>query len=195
MVKTMKPPPVDLAERLVNLSEELLRPEDPLRFEDIAARVGASRATLYYYFAGRDDLLAFLLVAHVEEGAAAMAAADPGSEPAQRRLRAVVGAAITYLGRRPRVCAGLLAAAGSAGRMSDVLEANDAHIAAPLRELIASGVAAGELAVQDPADATNAVLGAVLMGVLGHMAADRDATDGAFRDGLVDQITRGLTAG
>jgi AcrR family transcriptional regulator len=25
------------------------------------SRVGASRATLYYYFAGRDDLLAFLL--------------------------------------------------------------------------------------------------------------------------------------
>lgn len=188
----MKTPPDDLATRLLAISADLLRPDAPPRFEEVAQKVGVSRAALYYYFSGRDDLLGFVLMAHVEEGAAAMAAADPGGEAVRERLRAVVAAAIAHLGERPGVCAGLLAAASSTGTMRDVLELNDARIAAPLRELIGAGVDGGELDAPDAGDAANAILGAAMMGVLGHAGRGEDPTAPDFQRGLVEQIVRGV---
>lgn len=188
----MKTPPPDLAARLLAASPQLLRPEGPPRFEEIAALVGVSRGTLYYYLAGQAELLSFLLITHVEEGAAAMADADPGTGAVPDRLRSVLTAAVTYLGRRPGVCAGLLTAATSGGGMRDVLALNDELIAGPIRELLAAGVAAGELAVPDVAGATDAILGGALMGVLGRSAAGAETTDPDFRRHLVGQLVRGV---
>lgn len=189
----MKTPPDDLADRLLAVSPELLGPDGPPRFEDVAQMVGVSRAALYYYFSGRDDLLAFVLMAHVEEGAAAMAQADPGGDDVGERLRAVLAAAVAYLGGRPGVCAGVLSASASGGTLGDVLALNDARIAAPIRQLLQAGVASGEFEALDPADAANAVLGAALVGVLGRAASGRDATASDFQGGLVGQILRGVT--
>lgn len=189
----MKTPSPDLTARLLAAAPELLRPEGVPRFEDVAELVGVSRATLYYYFAGQDDLLAFLLAAHVEEGASALAAADPGSGPVPERLRAVMTAVLTFLGERPAVCSGLLSAASSGGQLDRVLAANDAHIAGPIRDLVEAGVSDGDFDVPDAADATNAILGAALMSVLGRAADDRGPADAGFRAAAVDQIVRGLS--
>src|SRR5260370_17943699 len=57
----MRRPPPKLVQRLVSASEEVLRPDQALRLEDIAALIGSARPTPYYPFSGPDDLLAFLL--------------------------------------------------------------------------------------------------------------------------------------
>lgn len=189
----MKTPPPKLRARLLASSPELLRREGIPRFEEVAELVGVSRATLYYYFAGQDDLRAFLLTAHVEEGAAAMAAADPGIGPVPDRLRAVLTAAVTYLGERPGVCSGLLSATSSGGELGEVLAINDAHIAAPIRHLVVAGVTEGNFEVPDAADTTNAILGAALMAVLGRAGQGRDPAEADFRQAVVDQLIRGLS--
>lgn len=191
----MKTPPDDLAARLLSVSPELLGPDGPPRFERVAEMVGVSRAALYYYFSGREDLLGFVLMAHVEEGAAAMADADPGGEDVRERLRAVMAAAVAHLGARPGVCAGLLAAGSSTGTLRDVLELNDARIATPIRQLIQAGVANGQFETPVPADAANAILGAALMGVLGRAGNGRDPEASDFQRGLVEQIVRGVARG
>lgn len=155
--------------------------------------MGVSRATLYYYFSGQDDLLAFLLITHVKEGSAVMAAADPGTGAIPERLRAVLAAVMTYLGERPGVCSGLLSAASSGTQMREVLEVNDAHIARPIRDLVAGGAANGDFRVPDARDTTNAILGAALMAVLGRAAQERNPTSADFRDAVVDQVIRGLS--
>ena len=188
----MKTPPPDLAGRLLDVSEQVLRTDPPPRLEDVARLVGASRATLYYYFSGRDDLLGFLLTAHAREGAEAVRAATDPADPPERRLRATVAALVDYLGHHPGTCAGLLGALGGTGRMSDVLQANDAWIAGPLRELLAEGGKAGAFALDNVADAANAVLGALLLGVLGRSMSGSDPTDPAFREQLTEQTVRGL---
>jgi TetR/AcrR family transcriptional regulator len=191
----MKTPPPDLAERLLAASPEVLRIDADPRLEDVARLIGASRATLYYYFSGRDDLLDFLLVAHIKEGAAAIRAAiDPSAAPAVR-LRATVDAMLDYLTAHPGMCAGILGALTASGRMATALQANDAHITGPLRELLIEGKATRALAIDSPADAANAVLGGVFMGVLGRALAGQDATDQAFRRALADQIVRGVVDG
>ena len=188
----VKSPPADLAKHLLDVSEQVLRTDPPPRLEDVARLVGASRATLYYYFSGRDDLLAFLLTEHARQGAQSVQASMRQDDPPEQRLRAMVTAMVDYLGRRPGTCAGLLSALGATGRMSEVLQANDTWIAGPLRDLLTDGCKAGAFAVNDVADAANAILGAVLLAVLGRSIAGADPSDPQFRQQLTEQAIRGI---
>jgi len=94
----MKVPPPDLARRLLDASEGILTGDPAPRLEDVARMVGASRASLYYYFAGRDDLLAFLLTAHAREGADRAQARADDAEPPPARLRTMIETLAEYLG-------------------------------------------------------------------------------------------------
>jgi TetR/AcrR family transcriptional regulator len=114
-------------------------------------------------------------------------AVDPSSPPAQR-LRSMLGAMIEYLSRHPGTCAGLLGALGTSGQMSEVLQTNDVWIAGPLRELLTT------LSVENVVDAANAILGAVLLAVLGRAMSGADPTDPDFRQHLTDQLLTGVTA-
>jgi TetR/AcrR family transcriptional regulator len=173
----VKNPPADLAQRLLDVSEQVLRTDPPMRLEDIAGLVGASRATMYYYFSGRDDLLAFLLTAHTERGAeAAQAAVDP-TDPPDRRLQTMMAGLAAYLGRHPGICAGLLTALGATGRMAEVF---------------AEGRTAGIIHADDIADTANAILGALMLAVLGRSMAEADPADPQFHERLSDQLLRSV---
>lgn len=200
----MKVPPPDLARRLLEVGEEILTGDPPPRLEDVARLVGASRASLYYYFAGRDDLIAFLLVAHAREGATQAIARTDDADPPPARLRAMLEGLAGYLGTRPGICAGLLAAAGSGARMAEVLAVNDTWVAAPLRDVVAQAAAHRQILPGDPddladraavADTVNAILGALLFGVLGRASSGGDPADPQFQRRLIDQIIRGLAPG
>jgi AcrR family transcriptional regulator len=191
----VKTPPADLAHRLLDVSEQVLAPDPELRLEDVARLVGASRATLYYYFSGRDDLLSFLLTEHTRHGAEAVQAAMRAGDGPEARLRAMLTALAEYLTSHPGTCAGLLGAFGAAGRLDEVLQASDTWIAAPLREVLTQARDAGVFAAGDPADAANAILGGLLVAVLGRAMTGADATDPQFRQHLVDQMLRGVVTG
>jgi AcrR family transcriptional regulator len=180
---------------LLDVSEQVLDPDPALRLEDVARLVGASRATLYYYFAGRDDLLSFLLAEHTRQGAEAAQAAMRADDGPEARLRAMVTALAGYLGDQPGTCAGLLAALSTAGRLGEVLQANDTWIAAPLRGVLTEGRDAGVFAVEDSADAANAILGGLMLAVLGRAMIGADPTDPPFRQHLVNQMLRGVVTG
>jgi hypothetical protein len=51
------------------------------------------------------------------------------------------------------------------------------------------------LGLEDPADAANAVLGGLLLAVLGRAMVGADPTDPRFRRHLADQILRGVVTG
>jgi TetR/AcrR family transcriptional regulator len=168
----VKNPPPELADKLLDVSEQVLRTDAPPRLEDVARLVGASRATLYYYFAGRD-------------------AVDP-ADPPDRRLRAMIGAMVGYLAQHPGICSGLLGALGGTGQMTQALQANETWIAGPLRDLLTEGREAGVVEVGDVADAANAILGAILLAVLGRMMSGAKASDGEFQRRLTEQALRGV---
>ncbi|MBE1878079.1 TetR/AcrR family transcriptional regulator [Myceligenerans pegani] len=188
----MKTPPPELAGRLLNVSEQVLYGDPPPRLADVAGLVGASRATLYYYFAGRDDLVAFLLTSHARQGAEVVRAAVDPDDPPEARLRTTIGTLARFLGDRPGICAGLLGGLAGNLQLREALDANDTWIAGPLRDLLGDGAAAGVLTVDDVGDAANAVLGALLLGVLGRSASGADAADRGFQERLTEQIVRGV---
>lgn len=186
----MKTPPPALAERLVAASEQVLHPSRDMRLEEVATLVGSKRATLYYYFSGRDDLIAYLLEEHLTAAAAAIGEAA-GDGPPEARLRAALTALIGFLDQRPGVCAGLLSFAGATGRMHAVMAAKDTLIAAPIRDILDAGVAAGFFAAGDTMDATNAVLGAVMIATMGRWQRGT-AADPTFQRDLTEQLVRGV---
>jgi hypothetical protein len=56
--------------------------------------------------------------------------------------------------------------------MRDALEANELSIAAPLRQIVGEGMAAGQFAEGNPSDVTSALIGAMLMQIVSrHMRA------------------------
>src|SRR5258707_9458615 len=97
MIGRMRRPPSKLVERLVSVSEEVLRPDPALRLEDIAALIGSARATLYYHFSGRDDLVAFLLEEHLRVAAETIELAVTTTRPTTRPPVVQLRSAITAL--------------------------------------------------------------------------------------------------
>jgi TetR/AcrR family transcriptional regulator len=179
----VKTPPRALAQRLVSVSEEVLRPDRELRLEDVAALVDSKRATLYYYFSGRDDLIAFLLTEHLAAAAQAIEAASGQQATRVEQLRSAIAALVGFLGERPGVCAGLLSFAGAAGRMASVLADKDSLIAEPIRRILADG----PFEVGNPRDAASAMLGAAMIATLERWYRGEPVTP-AFRRRLTEQI-------
>lgn len=185
----MRTPPPELADALAGAAEQILT--DPgLRLEDAARLVGASRAKLYYYFAGLPDLHAYLVEQHLTDGARTMREAVDPSLDGPERLRTVIRAVTTFLAARPGLCAGLLGDAG--GAKLGMLAAGDAVVGEPLRELLAAARAEGSLDVPDVALAADAITGAVLLAVLGRWRRGDHDDAGAFAATVAEQVVDGL---
>lgn len=186
----MKTPPADLANRLREASPEILRLGEDPNFDEVSERTGVARATLYYYFSGRDDLYAFLLTSHLEEWAAQFSSVE-GGDPVQH-LQRVLEAMVEFLAARPGVCAGLLSALGSGTQMDDVMRANERIVAAPLRGILQEGEREGVLVFYDAHDTANAFTGAILSAVLGRAIADLPLDEPDFPRHLASQLVSGV---
>jgi TetR/AcrR family transcriptional regulator len=189
----MRRPPSKLVQRLVSVSEEVLRPDPALRLEDVATLIGSARATLYYHFSGRDDLVAFLLEEHLRVAAETIElAVTPTGSPVVQ-LRSAITALVGFLGEHPGVCAGLLSFAGAAGRLGTLMAAKDAQLATPLRKLLDEGAATtDQFTFSDSRDAANAILGAALIATLTRWEDGRDTQDPEFQQALTDQLVRSV---
>ena len=163
----MKRPPDDMRARLLDMSARILAEPD-LRLEDIAADVGVARTTLYYYFSGRDDLVSFILIEHLRDAHVTITTASTSGETPAVRLRAAVVAILTFLSSHPGICTGLLGSLGSSGQLAEALHANETYVAQPLRALVEAAMRAGKPRRNDSDDVTNAMLGAILMVVVGR---------------------------
>src|SRR6478736_2526493 len=63
---------------------------DATKMEDVAATTGVPKATLYYYFDGKEDLLAFLFAEVLDEVERAIRGAVDAEGLAIDRLRAAI---------------------------------------------------------------------------------------------------------
>jgi AcrR family transcriptional regulator len=189
----MKTPPDHLAARLYDASAQILRLDSEVKLDEVAKTIGVPRATLYYYFSGRDDLTEYLLTRHLEAGNEVFAPVLSGESTAGNKLRELLLAMTGFLAENPGVCGGLLSAMGSGIGMQEVMSANERAIAAPLRNLLIEGRESGEFNFDDPADTANILLGAMLIAVLGRAVEGRSLADTGFYRSVADQLVRTVT--
>jgi AcrR family transcriptional regulator len=190
----VKVPPPDLAERLWAVSDEVLKPGTEIRIDDLAALAGIPRATLYYYFSGKDDVLAFLLAQKLQRGTAAIAkaAARPGS--VIDRLGGVLTAMLETMAEHPELCTRLMCSmtgASEAGDGGQLMSEIERTLMEPVRRLLDDGHAAGELVVADSGNTTLALMGAVAIVSMVHTARG-DFDPDAVAAWLIPQTLDGL---
>lgn len=190
----MRPVPTHIAARLPAAAPLFAdQGVEQTKMEDVAAATGIPKATLYYYFAGKEQLLAFLLrelltrLSHE----AAMAVARP--EPAADRLRALVAAQLSVMASEPDVCRALLGELGRAGRIPDIAEAIHASYYVPLEELLLDGQRDGSLRLTgDVGLLVTTIFGAVTITGLSRLIAG-DLQPAALAQELSTVLLQGLT--
>jgi AcrR family transcriptional regulator len=87
------------AELILAATAELLAAEPGASLEQVAARAGVSRATLYHHFAGRDALLDALTARSITDVSAAIETARPDTGTATEAMQRVLRAAWQVVGR------------------------------------------------------------------------------------------------
>ena len=189
-VDVVKQPPADLAERLWEVSDEFLALGSDVKVDELAELSGVPRATLYYYFSGKDDVMSFLMTQKVERAGAVVARAASGTGTPSERLGRVFRAMLHEMADHPALCTRLMCWMPSAASERIVIEAQGA-LMAPVRALFAEGQAAGEFPHIDPADATTAVMGALAMVAMRH-TINGDFDPDAVADALIPCLLEGL---
>jgi len=163
----VKQPPPELAERLWEVSDRFLALGSDVKVDELAEMSGVPRATIYYYFSGKDDVMAFLLTQKVQRASVVVAQAAARSGTVAERLSDVFRAMLHQMADHPALCTRLLCWMTTPTAEQLVLEAQGS-LMAPVRALFDAGQASGELAAIDPIDATTAVMGALSMVAMRH---------------------------
>ncbi len=167
---------------------------DATKIEDFAPATGVAKATLYYYFTGKEEILAFLLqdtLAHIADEVA-IAVQQPDTSAAQR-LTAVIRAQLTVMSEQPAVCRALVGELGRAGRIPEIAEAIRSAYYAPVEALLADGARDGSLTpTGDPVTAAAVLVGAVTIIGLPRLVAGRPLEPSAATAAVVAVVLDGL---
>ena len=188
----MKRLPDDLAEKLLAASDQFSGTGLDISIDDVAQMADVPRATLYYYFAGKDDLVAFYLNDKFARIGDAVEKAATGEGSVQDRLQAALNAVLHALAEHPVVCVELPTAVKQSGDFQDVMMAADRVVLTPIRELLEEGRASGELDVADPHTTAIALMGALnMVGMMQVVATGSIDAEGTAPT-LVPELINGL---
>jgi AcrR family transcriptional regulator len=163
------------------------------KIEDIAKASGVPKATLYYHFAGKDEILSFLLKDSLTAlaGEVARVADSPGL--GRDRLVAVISVQIEHTMNRPGFSRALVGDLGRAIRLPELAAAVQQAFYDPIARVLRAGAEDGSLrALTDPAGDAISIFGAVMMTAMLHNVVDSGKADNAVAAGVVDLIMKGL---
>ena len=186
----MKHPPAELAERLWQVSDQFLALGSDVKVDELAELSGVPRATIYYYFSGKDDVMSFLLAQKVERAGRVVAEAATGDGPPIERLERVFRVMLHQMADHPALCTRLMCWMTTPTAEQLVIEAQNALLA-PVRALFVEGQAAGDFPDLDPTDAITAVMGALAMVAMRH-TLNRDFNPDDVADTLIPCLLYGL---
>jgi AcrR family transcriptional regulator len=166
------------------------------KIEEIADASGVPIATLYYYFRGKEEILAFLLGDLLESIAGEVGAAMSKPGTAIDRLTWAVEAQMRVMLENPAACRALVGDLGRATRLPELATALESAFHQPLEQLLREGVEDGTLrAVQDPGKAALSVFGTItIAGLTGTVAQPEHAASYAQEtvQAVCDLLLEGL---
>jgi TetR/AcrR family transcriptional regulator len=185
----MKPVPVELTDKLVDAAGiAATGPGLAMSMDDLAKASGVPRATLYYYFGGKNDLLTFYVGVMIKRmrDAVADGLGHDGTPP--ERIEAVIGAVMRTFALYPRMCVEMSSAMGDLIDYNEVMIHMQTGIIAPTIAVLEEGVESGDFDIDDPQVAVLSMLGAM------HMVATMDIVgsgelDAAARSKSISMMT------
>jgi TetR/AcrR family transcriptional regulator len=159
----LRPLPTPMREKVLAAADLIAQNGlDATKMEDIAAATGVPKATLYYYFEGKEEILSLLFTEILDEVRQAVAGAMRTGGTAADRLEATIVAHLRVFERFPMASRALQFDLGRAARIPLIAERTDAAFVEPVRDLLVEGAADGSLRkVDHPTLVATAILGAV----------------------------------
>jgi AcrR family transcriptional regulator len=182
----------DIARELIAATDELGASFDALRMDDLAKASGIPRATLYYHFAGKDDIVAFLHEVMLAEHRAAVQV--EGGGPARERLTLLLARHRAHVSRHPGSAQLLVVHLGRLRGLSELATTMYDPMLEPIEQILRDGVATGELRSIDVRRTATAISNTA------HVAAIRSVVSGDLDDveeaaaWLVDLFWDGVAA-
>lgn len=166
---------------------------DQTKIEELAEVTGIPKATLYYYFSGKEEILVFLLRDLLTQVAGAVAIALESDGSGRDRLSAVVHAQFEVMADQPSVWRALIADLGRAGRMPEIAAMVADAYYTPLQQLLEEGASDGSLrAVEDAPATAMAVFGAVTVVGLHYLMSGEALDPDALTRRISELILRGI---
>ncbi|MDG4664677.1 TetR/AcrR family transcriptional regulator [Mycobacterium sp. 236(2023)] len=163
------------------------------KIEDIAKASGVPKATLYYHFAGKDEILAFLLKDSLAVMAAEVADAADSAGSGRDRLAAVIRVHVQHTMRRPGSSRALVGDLGRAIRLPELATAVQEVFYDPITRVLRAGAEDGSLrAVRDPGSDAVSIFGAVILTAMLHNVIDSETSEKTVADGVVELLMNGL---
>lgn len=169
---TVRPLPDELADR-IDLAAPVFADNglDATRIDDIAQATGVPRATLYYYFPGKEHILAHLLSRTLQQMTLRLSAVSGAPGTGRERLARLAREHLLYIDEHGPTYRLLFAELGRAAPLVDIAAGVDVAILAPIRQALRDGNLDGSLRVDDVGAATSAIYGAVLVTGMHHLLA------------------------
>lgn len=177
-----------------------------IQIAPVAARAGIAAGTVYRYFPSKTELLGALVASAAEREIEAVRRAASG---APGPLSALAAAIATFADRaaRNRKLAWAITSEPADAETDTMRLAYRRALAEQFMELVSAAIAGGHMQEIDAAHAVPAVIGALLEGLAGPLAADAGGDEARLREavqtltlfalrglGVVDARARGLVA-
>ncbi len=188
----MKRLPEDIAAKLLEASNHLEGTNLDVSIDEVARLADIPRATLYYYFSGKDDLVGFFLSDKLSRASVAVQKAIASEGTVVDRLERTLASVMEAMAEHPTLCTEMPAAIKEAGKFADVVNGADRMLLAPLRELLIEGKATGELVIGDINTAAIALMGAVNMVAMFQLVQSGEIDVEATNNELIPQLIQGL---
>lgn len=160
----IRPLPDDLAEK-IGLAADVFAEHglEATRIDEVARVTGIPRATLYYYFPGKEHILAHLLSSTLAEMTVRLRDAVGTVGSGRDRLERVARAHLAFIASHDSTYRLLFAELGKAASLVDIATRVDEAILAPLRAALHAGREDGSLHVVNVAAAASALYGVTLV--------------------------------
>jgi AcrR family transcriptional regulator len=189
----VRPLPEDLAER-VDLAAAVFADNglDATRIDELAKVTGIPRATLYYYFPGKEHILAHLLSRTLSQMTVALTAAAEEPGTGRERLERLVREHLRFIASHGSTYRLLFAELGKAASLVDIAAGVDLAILAPLRSALRAGASDGSLRVDDVGVAASVVYGAVLVAGMEFLLVGGQRAIDQRADAVLSVVLTGL---
>jgi AcrR family transcriptional regulator len=166
---------------------------DDTKIDDIASVTGVPKATLYYYFEGKEEILSFIFGVVLDAVGEAVKMALGGSGTAANRLERVIECHLDVFSSMPKASQALHFDLGRAARRRELAARVGSSYLDPVAALLAEGVSDGSLRrVEDGRMTAVAILGATSTAAIHVLAIDDRSTLNELREVLVPMVLDGL---
>lgn len=176
----MKPVPAELSDKLMAAaSSAATGPGLSMSMDDLAGASGVPRATLYYYFSGKNDLVGFYVGVMMKRMRDAVAEGLAHDGTPTEQVETIVRAVFRTFAAYPRMCVEMSDAVGDMEDHAQVMADMQVGLIFPAVGIINAGNGTGEFDVPDPQLAVIALMGALhnvaTMDILTTGALDAEA--------------------